>query len=605
MPARTQILQQIPWLGGLNTAVDAGVIPPSDLVRADNVIFTTSGVRRKREGFTYWDALSDIPTITHRSSSGTTRTLVFNATLSNSTVDKLVAGEGITITGTPAAYTVASGTVATIGTTNVTNDTITYTTAGSLAETSTATSTLRITRRHAIVRIHDYWRLSSGAQVQSVIAVTAQPKIFRYDSSGNRKEIVADGGGVTARTGTAEKVHAITFNDKVIIAQSRAGNTPIKYDPDVDADWFDLAGTPPDFAFMAVHYNRIWTNDKANPDRLHYSATANPEKWQGADDSGALDIRPGDGDPTGIIAIFPFKGRLFVMKTNKTYMVAGDTPENFQVIDVTAGLGAIAQGAVAAVDQNDVVYMSLKGVHSLSTTSNYGDFSGSFLSDKVQTTYNTFSSSRLQFTQAAYISTLNSVAFSIAEVGQADQNAIWLYNVQNTSWYRWPDVDCQCLATILLTNKQILFYGTSNGKIVRTQNGTYTDFTNVPISYFIKSGIVYPDNSPLTLKAFKRLSVFFRPTGTYSFTARFKVDRFAEQSLVFQEIADGDLLDVDFILGQSLLGSSAIFAPSALPVDGIGRGFTLEIEQAGSGEVIDIYGYAVEWESAEIAQERG
>lgn len=604
MPARTQIFQQIPWVGGLNTAVDAGVIPASDLVQADNVIFTTSGVRRKREGFTYWDALSDIPAITHRSSSGTTRTLVFASTLSSASIDKLVAGEGIIITGTPADYVVAAGTVATLGTTNVSNDTITYTGSGSLAEGSTATTTLAIKRRFPIVRIHDYWRLSSGAQAQSVIAITSQPKIFRYDSSGQRKEIVADGGGVTARTGTAEKVHAITFNDKVIIAQSRTGNTPIKYDPDVDADWFDLGGTPPDFAFMTVHYNRIWTNDKSNPDRLHYSATANPEKWQGADDSGAIDIRPGDGDPTGIIGIFPYKGRLFVMKTNKTYMIAGDTPENFQVIDVTSGLGGIAHSAVAAVDQNDVIYLSLKGAHSLGTTSNYGDFSGAFISDKVQTTYNTFSSSRLQYTQAAYVNTLNSVAFSIAEVGSAVQNAIWLYNTQNQSWYRWPDLDCQCLATILLSNEQVLFYGTADGKIVRTQNGTYTDFTSTPISYVIKSGTIYPDNSPMTLKAFKRISIFFRPTGTYSFTARIKVDRYAEQSLVFQEISDGDLLDVDFILGQSLLGTSAIFAPSSMPIDGIGRGFTLEIEQSGTGEVIDIYGYAIEWESAEISQER-
>lgn len=63
MARRTQIFQQIPWNGGLNSSVDSGIIPSTDLTIADNVLFSSSGSRLKREGFSYYDKVSDIPAI--------------------------------------------------------------------------------------------------------------------------------------------------------------------------------------------------------------------------------------------------------------------------------------------------------------------------------------------------------------------------------------------------------------------------------------------------------------------------------------------------------------------------------------------------------------
>jgi len=39
-----------PWLGGLNTSQDPIILDPQNLTTADNIIFTTSGSRRKRGG---------------------------------------------------------------------------------------------------------------------------------------------------------------------------------------------------------------------------------------------------------------------------------------------------------------------------------------------------------------------------------------------------------------------------------------------------------------------------------------------------------------------------------------------------------------------------
>jgi hypothetical protein len=605
---RTQVFQQLPWRGGLNSAVDSGVLPPDDLQQADNVVFTSSGARTKRQGFTYWDSASDIPAVTHRSSSGTTRTLVFASTLSDSDVDKLVAGEGITVSTTATSgnefdyYRVTAGTVTALSTTNTSNDTITYTATGSLTEGSTATTTATVTRAYPIVRIHDYWRFTGSALAQLVIGITSQPKIFKYDSAGRRKEVAKDS-GATARSGTATQVDSIVFNETLIVGQSRLDNKPIKYKPETDADWVDLGGTPPDFSIMAVHLNRVWTNDKANRDRLHYSATGDHEQWNGQEDSGALDIRPGDGDPVGITAIFTFKGRLFVAKKTKLYQIVGSSPEDFQVVDASAGLGVESHLATAAIDQDDVLYVSSKGAHSVATTASYSDFATTYLSAKIQPTFNELVLSRLPFTQAAYVPPINSVAFAVSESDANVADTLYLYNVQSKEWYRWPDISAQSLGVISLSSTPTLFIGTADGKLIRTQNGAYTDFSTTGIRYRIKSGTIYPDNSPVTVKAFKRVTLFYRPTGSYSITVRVKIDNYSEQALVFNQNVAGDLLGSTFILGTSILGSSGQFAPFTLPIDGYGRGFTIEVEQTGTAEQIAIYGFAVEYEMADVSQE--
>lgn len=736
MPRRSQTLQRIPWVGGINTSTDAGIIPDTDLQTADNVIFSATGARLKREGFDYWDVLSDVPTVTYRASSGTTRTLTFSSKVNETLIDRLVAGEGITVSTTAAGnettyYAITAGTIITAAADGYT---ITYTAVGSLSEGTTATTTLTVIRRNAIIKIIDYWRFTGSALAQSVVAITNQPKIFRYDSAGRRKEVeklgtaaatavlnlttditltsvsllssrvgttfrtevlaaaanptntilvsftgsasaivctitpndgtnngavavnlttanlvqlintgavtgktvtitdasslralqtaaggdttnVANGGeadsvsatfsgGATTRVTTASRADAVVFNEDLIVAQEGLGNTPLMYNPDDNAAWVNLPGAPPDFSIMAVHLNRVWTNDKNNRDRINYCATGNAQKWNGLDDSGALDIRPGDGDPVGVIGFKVFKGRLFVSKKNKIYQVVGDTPENFQILDVSQGVGTESHLANAAVDQDDVLYLSSKGAHSLATTANYGDFTSSYLSAKIQPTYNQFTKARLPFTQAAYVPTINSVAFTVSEQDSNFMDTIWLYNTQVKEWYRWPEVDAQSLGVILLASTPTLFYGTSDGKMVSTQNGEYTDFGTTGIRYRIKSGTIYPDASPHSIKAFKRLTLFFRPVGSYSFVCRVKIDNYSEQILVFsQEDVSADLLDVSFILGSSLLGASSQFSPNSLPIDGYGRGCTVEVEQTGTDEQIAIYGYAIEYEMADMSQE--
>lgn len=604
MARRTQIFSQIPWNGGINSSLDSGIIPASDLVVADNVLFSSSGSRLKREGYSYLDALSDIPTVVSRSSSGTTRTLVFSASLTETLVDRLVVGEGIKVAGaaSEAAYATSGANILTITTTTLANDTLTYTGVGALTESNTATTTLRVTRQHALVKLVNYWRDdSSNIPTQLLVGITEQPLLFAYDAQGRRKQIPKDA-GATAKIGTSERVNTVVFNNRLIAGYTRIGNIPSMYRPETSANWQDLP-TAPDFSVCTTHLNRIWTNDKTNKDRLHYSASGSHTDWNGASDSGALDIRPGDGDPEGITAVFAYKGQMFVGKKNKLYRVVGDSPENFQVLDVSTGLGVESQGSIAPVDNDDVFYVSSKGVHTVATTSSYGDFLSAFLSAKIQPTFNEFSRGLLRECQAVYNPSINSVAFTFGSGSATDNNQLWLYNVITKEWYRWPDVSCTALINYEIGDRPHILIGTSDGRIIRTQNGTYTDFGSRAIPYRIKTGTIYVDNNPLSVKMFKRFNLFFRPTGAYSFAVKIKIDGYSEQELGFSQTGEGDELNQTFILGSSILGFTDYFAPQALPIDGMGRGITIEIEHTGTGEQVEIHGFSIEYEQADIAQE--
>jgi len=78
MTLRTELFQQLPWDGGLNTRLDPALIPPNQLQQADNLVFATKGSRKTREGVGYFDALAFANT---QAASGTTRTLVMDRTL--------------------------------------------------------------------------------------------------------------------------------------------------------------------------------------------------------------------------------------------------------------------------------------------------------------------------------------------------------------------------------------------------------------------------------------------------------------------------------------------------------------------------------------------
>lgn len=403
----------------------------------------------------------------------------------------------------------------------------------------------------------------------------------------------------------------LAMNEKCLITFDGIGNFPKVFDPVTSLTEIRGAkGACPNAKFVCekMHNGQAWMNDKTENERLHYCATYNFDRWNGYDDSGVLNIGYGDGDPDGINAILPpFKGTLFVSKRNSLYRVDGVSAESYtiNVVSSSAGVGCVGHTAVAAVDLDDVYYMSYKGVNSLAAVAAYGDFNSSFISQKIQNAFSNWTPNRLKYTSAKYIPTLNSVFWSVAS-GQYDddnQDVLYVYNTKFKEWHIWPNIEAKSIGSFDDSGTQKLLIGRYDGRVDEAQIGDYVDHTTSAIQYTIKSGTIYVDGNPNTIKAYKKLGFIFRPKGDYTFTATAKIDNYSQQALSFSQVSGGARLGEDFILGESLLASANVLAPHLLPIDGIGRGIVVKVENNGADQQVEIYGLVIEWEPAGEAQE--
>jgi hypothetical protein len=390
---------------------------------------------------------------------------------------------------------------------------------------------------------------------------------------------------------------------KLLVTSDAAGVKPRLYDPVLDS--YRLMTSIPDGFLSSLHTGRAWLDDKTNKDFIHYCAPQDIYTWLGYGDSGGFYIGAEDGDPEGLTALFPsFKGRLITTKRRKIHQTVGNFPEDYNPIEMSAGIGSTSPLAIAAVDLEDVLFVSERGVHSIASTDAYGDFQSSYISGKIQPTFNTWDRARLKYAQAVYNPAINSVAFTVTEEGQSSNNAIYLFNVERKEWYRWPDVDAQSLC---LRDESDgvprIFYGTSDGRIVKTQSGERSDFSGTAIVYRTKSGTVYPAGDAKSVVGFKAFTLYYRPTGSFSITVKIKIDNFATQTLSFTQSASGARLDDDFVLGESVLAFTNEFAPFTQPIDGFGRGCTITVEQTGTDEEIEVWGFDIEYEPADVEQE--
>lgn len=723
MPRRTRTFPVSPWVGGVNTSVDPGMLNPQELVKADNVVFSATGARIKREALEYIDPA--VPAPVYRSSSGTTRTLKFaaDALVTTSPANqKLVVGERITVSGV-SNYNATDVEVLTVTDTGGGVYTITYTGGSSLTEAETAAGGITIARASRVIAIHDYWRYASDdADTQLLVYATDDFQLFYLDGSGRRVQIlgqglvqtiqcldaasittgdyfyinsandeteyyvwynkasgggdpapagktaipVAIGGGDTAAqvasatqaaidaladfsasvniatvtvtnaaagittaasdansgftfavttygatdpTSALSTVRFLTFNENLLIFFSGLDNTPCTWNPDTNAKYQLISGAP-DASFGRVHLGRVWCNDKTNKGRLHYSETFDESKWLGIGDSGAVDAYPGDGDPAGILNAYVYKGMLVVGKKAKRYRILGDSPENFYVELISDGMGNEGDLAIA-VDETDVIFISRRGIHSQAATDTYGDTDSAYLSSDIKPTFNEWEADELRYTQGTYIPELNSIALSVAEEGQSDQNAVWLYNfevqVPGKSrpgvWYRWPDISCPALSRQFHNDQYRLVFGTADGRLIRAQKpNDYADFGTDGIAFNIKTGTIYPGSDIQGMKAFKKLTMIYRPKGNFTFVVKATIDNHQAQFFGFNQISGQDLLGDTFTLGNSTLGSSATLAPFTWTMEGFGRGVTLEITQPSADEQVEIWGFIIEYEPADLQQ---
>ncbi len=536
MATVTQRFRMLPWKKGWDSDTDEGIMQFDGkgeyCVRLDDIIFTLSGGRRKRDGFDYHDSSA--------------------------------------ISGTP---TIMGG--------------------------------------------FDYWANLAGVKTQKIVVWDGQAtsKCWIQPAAGGAWTELAADTGVTAPTSLKRVVFEV-FNEDLVMAVTdtvTAGVSPFKWDnQDSGNEYVALGGTPPPMKYIRKHQGRLWgAGDPEHPDRLHYSTPGNHEEWEGIGDSSYLEVEPGDGDPVGITAILPsFRGQLFVAKRNKIYKVTGTDPLSYKIESVSEGLGCISHNSCVAVDLDDVYFASERGFHSLVLTDKFGDFEGSFLSETVQTEYLACDEILKQYTQGVWIPSLNSVIWTMSRNG-TQMDHFWLYDIRYKAWYRWQGANPTALFRVedSSTGFKRAFFGNNVGRLSKTQvTGIYHDYTDTAISQEIVTPYIWPDNNPSTVKAFKKITIWAKmPQGeTLTCLVRFP-GMTEEQELTFTSNSSGTAkLDVDFIMGTSVLGADAVLrmTPYTLPIDGVSEtSAQLTFVNDTVDSYCELFGWEIEYEQSGFSQE--
>lgn len=539
MAKRTSRFVMLPWLKGLDTDTDEGIMQfmgkfpgKADFLRqADDIVFNLDGSKTKRYGYEYHD----------------------NAAVTNT--PDLIAGS-------------------------------------------------------------DYWANVSNVKTQKIVCWDNQAtsKAWIQPAAGGAWTELTKDASATAPT-NLKRVAFEVFNNDLIMAvtdDQAAGRAPLKWDnQDGGNAYLPLGGTPPNIKYVRKHQGRIWgAGDPSMPDRLYFTSPGNHEEWNGVGDSGAIDIDPGDGDHSGITAIFPsFRGMLFVAKANAIYRVSGQTPLDYKVEPVTYGLGCNSHNSAVAVDMDDVYFQSERGYHSLVLTDKFGDFEGAFLSSTVQNDFLALDKTLGAYVQGIWIPSLNSCIWNVSRNGTT-MDTLWLYDVRFKAWYRWTGAAPQCLFRVEDSSTKIkrAYFGNDVGRLSKTQKtGQYHDYTSTIISEIIQTPFIWPDNDPATIKGFKKLGVWLKMPSGDTLDVDVRLAGVTEpQTVTFTSTASGTpKLDVDFILGESILDADSTLrmTPYTMPIDGYATSVQLTFKQEDLDKYCAIFGFWIEWEPAGDSQE--
>lgn len=374
--------------------------------------------------------------------------------------------------------------------------------------------------------IFDYWKQgTTGTESQKRVAVVGT-QYMKEDLDGTWDPIA------TGKESSKQPSFEV-FNDHVIIATSSTVDVPVTWNQTTLAN---LGGSPPNFSFMVRHKNRIWAAGvAANPSRLYYSAAENDGDWTSAGNAGSMNIDPDDGDR--IVGIASHKGELLVFKgPNRLsiHRITGSSPSDFSIVPFVTGVGGINHSSIFRVN-DDLVYASPRGIHSLAATAAFGNYIEAFLSHPILSYYqDSLNHSVLSQVWGVNYQARGQAIWTFAASGGTTKNTylVFDYRFQPGRWARWTNyVNANCLAIIQTSNrKHGLFAGTTTGFVeqldqtVRSINSTiaYTAEVQTPFLNFGSSAV---------MKNAESVFVSLLPKGDYSMTFGYTRDTNAEDTI--------------------------------------------------------------------------
>lgn len=468
----------------------------------------------------------------------------------------------------------------------------------------------------SVLHLTDYWATVSNVKREYFVAVAGNNKVYRSDTNGTWSSFstlslsVAHGG-----------ISSTVMNEDLILGLRGNGVPKFWNNQNTAANLTTLTASTGSLPFssawiVTTFLNRLFVaGDPANPDKLYVSGSGDATAWTISSTAGkaiTLDIGVGDGDPSGITAIFPGTagdGAFYAAKRRSIYKIdcSSLNQTDWTIRRITNEVGVINPNAVKAVDEADIFFLSDRGLHSLSQViSQTAVKEGDFVSFPVQEDYRSvISSSDRDKICLTYVPSMNSLMFGCKRTGQTTFETIYGFNLELQEWFRWTSTPSNFLMVRFnkTTGQEELYGCGSDGYVNKMNQNDRNDFGS-PIVMRFKSAFMSPQDIPFVDNQYTNLGLIYRARENSTFRVYYSVDGLSTKSLTYQQrVAGGGILGTSTLGGTLLLGSIQAIKPvwQHLAIEQ-GASIQFTFEQDGLDEDFELFGFVLEYEGDEEAQ---
>jgi len=443
----------------------------------------------------------------------------------------------------------------------------------------------------------DYWRTSGNEKVQRTVVI-ADGNVWADTGNGTFVDVTSS----IAITQTDNVSFETFFGLLVMTFDNNPSSVPVKFNGTTCSA---LGGTPPNARFMRTFYNRMFGGgDPAAPDTLYVSDADNPEDWVGglADQ---INIDQGDQDPVGLTALFPpLYGRMVVAKQRSLYEV---TPSSttFAISQLSSGMGCLSH-QTATMGDNDVYFVSERGIHSLLMTDKFGQVETAFLSYSIQNWFQENVSFRYAGNmRAIYAADINSYLLAVTTIGYSKNNVLLAYNFVLKEWSKRNVGVAGFMRYVdprdaLRTKIGLVDYDGRVGILDLRKSGRVTTWFGDLVTTNFATGIIYPVNSGVEV-TFKKLTCLYRPqTEGSSFTVDYLVNGSLVDTIEFSMEPLSSALIGKAVIGVDFIGGSGQVRRVTRELKGVGHAIEMVFTHTPqtASEDFELYGYIIEYEYA-------
>lgn len=479
--------------------------------------------------------------------------------------------------------------------------------------------------------MYDWW-LSDGAGTftQHFVIVTDAGEIYRDNLDGSAANITG------ALSIGSDPIPVFCPARDLLTIWFSNGASPAKFSG--TGTCTALGGSPPPAKGAVFHAGRMfaWLGS-----RLYYSARSTIEDWTGVD-SGSFDISDGDGDD--IVGAISFRKTLFIFKgPNKgsIHVITGSAPTGanaFAREDFNKGIPLQTHNSIIQVG-NDVLFMSNRGIHSLATTQEFGNFTSADESRFLKKFFRELNHSRLNRVWAADYGQKSAVLWATPGSGLTvnDKALGFSYVRMQEEGYKPFIINRTCSAIAVRRNPSNkldeLIFGTNQGTVLKqdvaarsesafSTTGFQLDLDRLDIDIL---GGLYGSRAynmrvqtPQLLLAqgdkvgqprgdqpFTLTGMYIRAasSGNHNLQVAVTRDSNPPESYTFNLGATGFELDVDRLDDGTLGGVQMRLAYSEPPIVGEARAVQFDIIQGGLNEDAHLFEMGVSYKPTALTTE--